>query len=341
VSRRPVAGDTVEVDVDGRDRPITRGRALVVWGGLAASAGLGYLAVRGVRWESVWEALETSNYWWLVPALLLLAGANLMRARRWQSLFQVETRPPYVATLEAMLVGQLFNNMLPARAGEVARVVFLHRRAAASRAETTGTVLVERAFDVLALLGLLFVALPWFPSLSWLRAAGWLAIGLALGMTIVSVFLVRYGNRPLEIALRPLKYLPFMSPELVRLATANLGRGLAGIRRWKNAAAAGAWTIVSWLTLALSNWVLMQGFDLGLSFSAGLLVAIATGLGMIIPSAPGAVGIFEAATVVVLHAYGVPSSQALSYALVLHAMNIIPYLVAGGALLWLGVAARS
>jgi hypothetical protein len=85
----------------------------------------------------------------------------------------------------------------------------------------------------------------------------------------------------------------------------------------------------------------MQGFDLGLSFSAGLLVAIATGLGMIIPSAPGAVGIFEAATVIVLHAYGVPSSQALSYALVLHAMNLIPYLVAGGALLRLGAATRS
>jgi glycosyltransferase 2 family protein len=337
VSRRS-AGDAVQLRVGGNRRPVARGRVLVVWVGLAASVGLGYLTVRNVRWDRVWEALANSNYWWLIPALLLLAAANLVRARRWQSLFQAQTRPPYVPTLEAMLVGQLFNNVLPARAGEVARIVFLHRRSGASRAEVTGTVLVERAFDVLALLGLLFVALPWFPSLSWIRAAAWLAIGLALSVAIVSALLVRYEDRPLEIASRPLQYLPFVSLEWVGRATANVGRGLAGIRRWRNAAAAGAWTIGSWLAIALSNWVLMQAFHLGLPFSAGLLIAIATGLGMVIPSAPGAVGIFEAATVVGLHAYGVPTSQALSYALVLHAMNLVPYLLAGGALLRLGIA---
>jgi uncharacterized protein (TIRG00374 family) len=339
VSRRS-ATDAVQLRVGRDGRRVARGRVLVVWFGLAASGGLGYLTVRDVRWNRVWDALANSNYWWLIPALLLLAAANLVRARRWQSLFHPRTRPPYAPTLEAMLVGQLFNNVLPARAGEVARVVFLHRRANASRGEAMGTVLVERVFDVLALLGLLFVALPWFPSLSWIRAAAWLAIGLALGVAMVSALLVRYEDRPLEIALRPLQYLPFVSLELVRRATANVGRGLAGIRRWRNAAAAGAWTIVSWLAIALSNWVLMQGFHLGLPFSAGLLIAIATGLGMVIPSAPGAVGIFEAATVVALHAYGVANSQALSYALVLHAMNLVPYLIAGGALLRLGVAPR-
>lgn len=339
MSRRS-ATDAVRFRVVRDGRRVARGRVLVVWFGLAASGGLGYLTVRDVRWDRVWDALANSNYWWLIPALLLLAAANLVRARRWQSLFHPRTRPPYAPTLEAMLVGQLFNNVLPARAGEVARVVFLHRRANASRGEAMGTVLVERAFDVLALLGLLFVALPWFPSLSWIRAAAWLAIGLALGVAMASALFVRYQDRPLEIALRPLQYLPFVSLELVGRATTNVGRGLAGIRRRRNAAAAGAWTIVSWLAIALSNWVLMQGFHLGLPFSAGLLIAIATGLSMVIPSAPGAVGIFEAATVVALHAYGVPHSQALSYALVLHAMNLVPYLVAGGVLLRLGVAQR-
>jgi uncharacterized membrane protein YbhN (UPF0104 family) len=92
-------------------------------------------------------------------------------------------------------------------------------------------------------------------------------------------------------------------------------------------------TISSWLLIAASFWVLMLGFNLGLPFAAGLLVAIATGLGMIIPSAPGAIGVFEAATLVALGAYGVPRSQALSYALVLHAVNVVPYLVAGAIVL--------
>jgi hypothetical protein len=69
VSRRS-AGDAVQLRVRGDRRPVARGRLFVVWVGLAASGGLGYLTVRDVRWDRVWEALANGNYWWLIPALL-------------------------------------------------------------------------------------------------------------------------------------------------------------------------------------------------------------------------------------------------------------------------------
>ena len=53
---------------------------------------------------------------------------------------------------------------------------------------------------------------------------------------------------------------------------------------------------------------------------------------MILPSSPAAVGVFEGATVVVLSAYGVPASAALSYAIVLHALNVVPLLAVAVAL---------
>ena len=74
---------------------------------------------------------------------------------------------------------------------------------------------------------------------------------------------------------------------------------------------------------------MMIGFDLGLSPLAGGLVIVAIGLSMILPSSPAAVGVFEAATLVALNAYGVPKSAGLSYALVLHAVNFFPYIAAG------------
>jgi uncharacterized membrane protein YbhN (UPF0104 family) len=49
----------------------------------------------------------------------------------------------------------------------------------------------------------------------------------------------------------------------------------------------------------------------------------------VLPAAPGALGVFEAAVVLALAAYDVPRAQALSYAFVLHAANFFPYLVAG------------
>jgi uncharacterized protein (TIRG00374 family) len=310
-----------------------RARLLLLWTGVALSGVFLYLAIRKVRWHDVWHALQTSNYGWLAPALLLVAGATVLRTLRWQSLFVRETRPPFTPTLEALLVGQCFNNILPVRAGEAVRILFLHERADTSRAETTATVVLERVFDILSLLVLLFVALPWFPSVSWLRAAAALAIGLTIALLVLVLVLARYGERPLRLILQPFRLFPFVSDELIERASVGLARGLVGIRRVRVAAVALGLTISSWLLIAASFWVLMLGFNLGLPFAAGLLVAIATGLGMIIPSAPGAIGVFEAATLVALGAYGVPRSQALSYALVLHAMNVVPYLVAGAIVL--------
>ena len=60
---------------------------------------------------------------------------------------------------------------------------------------------------------------------------------------------------------------------------------------------------------------------------------IATNLAMILPSSPSGVGVFEAAALVALGAYGVPDAQALSCALVIHALNFFPFVVAGLILL--------
>lgn len=293
------------------------------------SALCAYFAVRDAHLDDVWNALGASNYWWLVPAFAALALANLLRACRWQFLFAPSTRPPFRSVLRAMLIGLFFNNVLPARAGEAARVVALKQSVGTSRAEAVGTVVIERAYDVLSVLMILFVTLAWLPPVTWLRAAVVLAVCLSVGIATILIALIFFGQRPLRFLLRPLGRLPFLGAERMEQAAENLVQGLAGLRRPGLAAAALAWTTASWLAFGLSAWFVMLGFDLGLSPMASMLVIIAVALAMILPSSPAAIGVFEAATLVALKAYDVPSSQGLSYALVLHALNFIPYIVAG------------
>ena len=92
-------------------------------------------------------------------------------------------------------------------------------------------------------------------------------------------------------------------------------------------------TTISWLCLGLSMWFVLRAFDLGLSPVAGLLIAIAVNIAMILPSSPAAVGVFEASVLVALSAYGVPKEQALSYALVAHVVNFVPFIVVGALVL--------
>lgn len=296
---------------------------------IAVTVGFAYLAVRDVDFGELGQSLRESNYWWLIPAFLTLALGFFMRVLRWRALFSPRTRPELWPTTQALLVGQFFNNIFPLRAGDAARIVALHSLGGSSRAETTATVVIERFFDVLALLLLLFVGLPWFPEVTWIRAAGILGIALTLGLIVAIVVLRVYGERPLHFVLRPLARLPFFFPERVEAAVRNLMQGFIALRSLRLGLVGFLWTLASWLVLAMSFWFVLLGFDLGLSPAAGLLVVVATGLSMIIPSAPAAVGVFEAAAIVALSAYGIPQTHALSYALVVHGLNVLPFVVAG------------
>jgi uncharacterized protein (TIRG00374 family) len=301
--------------------------------GLVVSGVFTWLALRNVHLEQVWKSLRESNYWWVIPSVALLAASQGVRALRWQYLFPAQTRPPYNPVLAATLLGQFFNNVLPARAGEAARVIALNRSAGTSATEIVATVVVERLYDVIALLVMLFVMLPWLPEVTWVHAASILAIALVILTAAGVVVLVRWGERPARWLLRPVARLPFVSVEQTERAAASIHRGAASLYDPTLALVAIALTAASWILLALSAWVLMKGFDLGLSPLAGGLVMVAVGLGMILPSSPAAVGVFEAAALIALKAYGIDKSAALSYALVLHAVNFVPYVIAGAVVL--------
>ncbi len=312
-----------------------RRRALrwgVVFGAVAISCLFGYLAVRDVKWSSTWAALQESNYWWLLPALVALAAATFMRAVRWRSLFRRESRPAIGPVTRATLVGLFFNNLLPARAGEAARIVSLKTWGGTSMAESTATVVVERVLDVLCLLALLFVLSPWFPHVSWLHAAAIVAL-VAVVLAIALVGLALYLSRDQSRFVRVASHVPLLSHATVERLTASVSDGLEAARRPRQALVATSWTIASWLVLGLSFWFLTIGFDLDLPLLAGVLVAVAVGLSFIIPAAPGGLGVFEAAGLAATHAYGIPRSEALAYVLVLHALNFLPYIAAGLVLL--------
>ena len=311
-------------------------RRLLIWSGLAVSVVFAYLALRGVHPEDTWAAFRASNAWWIVPAFAMLALGIFVRALRWRLLFAPGARPPLRAVSSALLIGYFFNNILPARAGEAARVVALRQRARVPAAESAATVVLERMFDVLSLLALFFVALPWTPDVSWTRAAGALAGALVVGSATLIFVLAQFGARPLHALLRPLAVLPFLSSERLGGAAENALQGLVALRRVSMGVGAFVLTSLSWIALAFSFWFLMLGFDLDLSPVGGLLVLVATSLALIVPSGPGALGVFEAAAVVALAAYDVPRSQALSYALVLHALNFVPFVVVGYVILHVG-----
>ena len=304
-------------------------RALIWAVALASTIGFGYLAIRDAHPDEVWDALQEANIWWVVPSFAVLAVSVAVRALRWQLLFQRETRPPYGATAAATIVGLAVNSLLPLRAGEAARVIALNRAAGTSPVESAATVALERILDVFCLLLLLLAALPWLPEVDWVGAAAAIALALALMLGGAALLFAVYGDRPFHALDRLLRRLPFGHHEWVEHVGASLRRGLVALRDPKLALTAFVLTTVSWLLTSVSFWLLTLAFDLELPLVSGVLILAAVGFSVILPAAPGALGVFEAATVVALAAYDISASEALSYAFTLHAVNLIPYIVAG------------
>src|SRR4051794_27317628 len=113
-----------------------------------------------VWWASKQDAPELPSgggaLAWLVGATVLYAIATLLRSERWYRILHLTgvdaSRPDaYLLTT----VGYMGNNVLPARAGEMLRVVLLSRRTDASKRTLLGTVVAERLLDAIALASIL------------------------------------------------------------------------------------------------------------------------------------------------------------------------------------------
>jgi len=309
-----------------------RSRLLLNLVTLAVTVLFSYIALSNIKLGDAWHALRASDYWWLIPALAAFGLGNFARALRWRSLFAPGRRPGVGPVTNAMMVGYLYNNILPARAGEAARVVVLTQRSSTPPVEIVGTVVLERLYDVFAILVIFFAAEPWLPHVSWFGSAAVAAIVLAGLIAAASIVLAVWGDRPLRLLLRPFERFSLFSGERLERTVTELTHGLSGLRHRGVALEAFLWTIAAWMLSALCAYLVSLAFHLHLPFACGVLVVVAVGLGMILPSPPAAVGVFEGAALIALKAYGKSHSAALSYALVLHAVNFVPFVVVGAIL---------
>jgi uncharacterized protein (TIRG00374 family) len=305
-------------------------RTVLLLAGFAASLVLTYFALRDIDFRAFLDALADGDPIWFTASLAVLVGAYLVRVARWWVLFDARERPPLRALVRALLVGDFLTSLLPVlRLGELARVIVLHREAGTPRSVGLGTVVTERVQDSIALLLLLFVAVPFAPAVTWLRAAALFFAVLLAGLVVALVVFWRFGSRPLGLLLRPLTRLPGFSPARTELAAEGILRGLAGLRNVRVALAAFALTLLSWLAVAFAYALALRGVALELDLDAGILVAVATTFSLLLPSLPASVGIFEAAGLVALEPYGVDEAQALSGVVVIHVLTFVPFLILG------------
>ena len=108
------------------------------------------------EWTKFTLALKQSKLWIVFPVFIILGLSHFLRALRWRLIMEPLGYQPSIAnTYFAVLIGYLANLAIP-RLGEVLKCTLLAKYEKVPAEKIVGTIVAERAFDVLSL-GIVFL----------------------------------------------------------------------------------------------------------------------------------------------------------------------------------------
>jgi uncharacterized protein (TIRG00374 family) len=221
------------------------------------------------------------------------------------------------AVLKAVIIGIGYNNILPAKAGEILKIMYLSRNLDMPVADTGAVVFWERLFDILLLFVLSIV----------LGCLGFKAIPLAVPVSItflvvVGFFLVKWYSGSLHGWYKKIPFVrlaDFMDKLHFRLTDAvSLGWTIRGTYT----------TLIIWLISLGSHaiaLIFVAGLDISL-FQTAIVFMVAS-FGSAIPSSPGSLGVYEAAIVYSLSLFGIGKEESLGIAFFLRLILFLPITV--------------
>jgi uncharacterized protein (TIRG00374 family) len=121
-----------------------------------------WLSVKNInhaQWLQIKDSIDRAKHWLIIPAFVLLFLAHYSRAMRWKILMEpLGYKPSNFNTFAAVMIGYLVNAGVP-RLGEVVKCTLLARYEKIRADRLVGTIVMERAVDVVCLLVVFIAAL--------------------------------------------------------------------------------------------------------------------------------------------------------------------------------------
>ena len=258
------------------------------WIGLLGSAAfLGIMAVFLVDdFDKLRDAFADANFAYAAPSLAFYTLALWFRTVRWRFLLDPVTGGTTKRGLfPVVVVGYMANNLIPMRIGELMRAYYLTLREGVGTMATFGTVALERASDVIALLLLVAIAAI-FGAIGLQSTVGTIAQDVPGGVPV----LVLAALLPFIGVFAIVAYVVIVSPEKVRRLTAgmlffvpvrlrvqivgiamNLIEGLTVIRTWRGSAKSDCFfRSPSGSRRSVMYYVIALGFDIRSVFGSQL-----------------------------------------------------------------------
>ncbi len=274
-----------------------------------------FIVFRLANWNDLKSAFTNINPIFIVAASTLTVLFCLTRAFAWRIL--LDRKASISQTFFGVNAGYLLNNLFPLRAGEIGRAILLGQSTGLGTFHVLSTIIIERAFDLAFAALLLISSLPLALGLSWAKPVAFTTLILVIiGLTILFLIARNTGAVHNWVLQGPGKYsvvkkylLPYLD---------NLLEGLGSLTKPNMFLSAVFWIAVSWFVGVVNYYIVILSMVPHAPFWWGVLIDSILAMGIALPSAPAALGVFEASLVAALSLVGIDPTIALAYAVVMH-----------------------
>lgn len=298
-----------------------------------------WLAFRKVDLHHVWLEIKNADYFYIGLSIIAALIAHLFRALRWNILINsMGYKTKTSTTFYAVMIGYLANSAVP-RLGEVSRCGVLSKKDKIPFTSLFGTVIAERAFDMIVLLTIILMVVllqyrlvggffdrnivePLFSNVE-SNLLPIIIVSFLVGLAIFGIiFLVRMHKERIMKTTLMLRFRKFMSGIL---------EGIKTIKRINQKGVFLLYTLVIWGMYSLMIYLPFYSLQdtAGLDYGDAITVMAIGSLGIVAP-VPGGIGTYHFITKATLfELYGVNPDAATSFATMTHAAQQIMILLVG------------
>lgn len=314
------------------------------WLGIAVSLIFIGLFVRSTDFGEVKQAFEDANYAIALASLPVYFVGLWIRTIRWQYLLRPLKQVSAIRLYPVVIIGLMANNLIPARAGELARAYVLGQREKVSKTSVLGTIAVDRLFDGVTLVPLMLIVAAFaggdttFPvgfGQSLTFAGLGVVMAVLFGAALAVLFylaLSENGQRFLHTLLH--RIAPGSLKPRVEYLLDSFFEGLRALRSPVDLGIAWLMSLISWTLEATMYYIVAIAFGIHEGFQIFLLLTAAANLAIAVVASQGGIGPFELVVSKTVVAFGAAAELGSAYAIGLHALLLFPIIAIGLYLMW-------
>jgi len=297
----------------------------------------------GSSWREVLRkigaAFTDADYRTLPFMWVILGVFYWLKAVRWRLLLKpVGEFDSVRELLPPIMAGFAINNVVPLRAGEVARVFVFARRQQVAMSTVLATVVVERILDALTILCLLALGIAQLEFVDEAIRQKLQVASVIVGAAVLCGIVYLIWTQPfIRLAGWCLRRVPFVSE---RFASKLLGMleagnvGLASLRRPRLLGGIVATSFAQWLLNALYIYCALMAFAIREPWPVSLVLMGVIAFGVAAPSVPGFFGVVQICFLLVLRFFGYEQERVFAASIYFQMVQYIPVTLIGLACFW-------